>query len=66
VWYDDASEEDVPVVVEFSFRYELDKGKYDGEAAQIAYDIFRRLRYELPEWVDAEGPTKTAYVYSRA
>ena len=65
-WYDDAAEEHRPVVVEFSFRCENEREEYDGAAAQRAYDVFGRFKDMLPEWVDHEGPTKTAYVYSRA
>lgn len=65
-WYEEAGEEGRPVVVEFSFRYENEREEYDGEAAQRAYDVFGRLKDMLAEWIDSEGPTKTAYVYSRA
>ena len=65
-WYDEAGEEDKPVVVEFSFKYENEQEEYDGESAQIAYDVFGTLKDTLAEWIDSEGPTKTAYVYSRA
>ena len=64
VWYDEAGEEDRPVVVEFSFRYKNELEEYDGEAAQSAYNVFGSLKDM--EWVDPEGPTKTAYVYSSA
>ncbi|MCG8362891.1 MAG: hypothetical protein MJA27_06095 [Pseudanabaenales cyanobacterium] len=65
-WYDAAGEEDKPVVVEFSFKYENKQEEYDGETSQRAYDVFGRLKDKLAEWVDSDGPTKTAYVYSRA
>ena len=65
-WYDEAGEEDRPVVVEFSFKYENEREEFDGEAAQRAYDVFGRLKDMLAEWVNSEGPTKTAYVYSRS
>ncbi|NET59096.1 MAG: hypothetical protein F6K47_24020 [Symploca sp. SIO2E6] len=66
VWYDEAVEEEKPVVVEFSFKYENEREEYDGKVAQRAYDVFGRFNDILAEWVDLEGPTKTAYVYSRA
>ena len=67
VWYDDSSKEDMPVVVEFSFKYENEREEYDGEAAQRAYNVFGILE-NLEQWVDPEGQTKTKtfYVYSRA
>ena len=65
-WYDDAGEKDKPVVVEFSFKYENKQEEYDGEASQRAYDVFGRLKDKLVKWVDSDGPTKTAYFYSRA
>ena len=65
-WYDEAGEEDRPVVVEFSFKYKNEREEFDGEAAQRAYDVFGRLKDMLAEWVNSEGPTKTAYVYSRS
>ncbi len=66
VWYDDSCGEDMPVVVEFSFKYENEREEYDGEVAQRAYDVFGRLQNMLGKWVDSEGQTKTSYVYSRA
>ena len=66
VWYDDAGEEDRPVVVEFSFRYANEQEEFDGKAAQRAYDVFGRLKNLLADWIDSQGPTKTAYFYSRA
>ena len=65
-WYDKAGKKDRPVVVEFSFKYENDKEKYDGKVTQRAYDIFVALKDKLAKWIDSEGPTKTAYVYFRA
>ena len=67
IWYDESEDnKDEPVVVEFSFRYGDKKEHYDAEAAQRAYEIFCNLKEMLAEWIDATGPTKTAYVYSRA
>ena len=66
-WYDDANgEQDKPVVVEFSFKYENEREEYDGTAAQRAYDVFGTLKNKLGKWVDPDGMTKTAYVYSKA
>ncbi|NEQ41741.1 MAG: hypothetical protein F6K40_38385 [Okeania sp. SIO3I5] len=65
-WYDMQGEKDNPVVVEFSFKYENEKEKYDGETSQRVYDVFGRLKEKLAGWVDPDGQTKTAYVYSRA
>ena len=67
IWYDDSGEDNnSPVVVEFSFRYGDKKEQYDAETAQRAYEIFCNLKEMLSEWIDVTGPTKTAYVYSRA
>lgn len=66
VWYKDSREEDGPVVVEFSFKYKGKGEEFDGETAKRAYDVFVRLKDELAYWVDPEGLTKTAYVYTRA
>jgi len=41
-WYDGAGEEDRPVVVEFSLKYENEREEYSGKAAQKAYDVFGR------------------------
>ena len=65
-WYNEAGKKDRPVVVEFSFKYKNEKEKYDGEVAQRAYDVFVALKDKLAEWIDSEGPTKTACVYLRA
>ncbi len=65
-WYDEAGEEDRPIVVEFSFRYKHKDEEFDGEAALRAYDVFGRFSDILEEWVDSEGPTKTQFVYSKS
>ncbi|GJL83504.1 MAG: hypothetical protein DHS20C01_31380 [marine bacterium B5-7] len=64
-WYEQARDEDSPVVVEFSFRYKNEREEFDGEAAQRAYDVFGNSTDMLAEWIDSEGLTKTAFVYSR-
>lgn len=66
VWYKESGEQDKPVVVEFSFKYERKGESFDGETAQKAYDVFGRIKDQLTEWVDSEGLTKTAYVYTKA
>ncbi|NOQ13847.1 MAG: hypothetical protein GQ583_05105 [Methyloprofundus sp.] len=64
-WYDDNSDEpNNPIVVEFSFKYGDDDENFDGEVAQRAYDVFECLQ-GMAEWVELEGTTKTAYVYSK-
>ena len=73
VWYENVGKEDKleiddkPAVVEFSFKYENEKGEYDGKVAQKAYEVFRKLKEDdsLKKWIDLEGPTKTAYIYSK-
>lgn len=65
-WYDEAGEKDRPVAVEFSFKYENEREEFDGLAAQRAFDVFCRIEGKLAEWLDTEGPTKTALVYSKA
>lgn len=65
VWYDKAGKQDQPVVVEFSFRYGNEREEYARAVAQKAYDVFGTLRVSFTDWIDFEGPTKTAYVYSR-
>lgn len=52
------------MVVEFSFKYKGKGEEFDGETAKRAYDVFVRLKDELAYWVDPEGLTKTAYVYT--
>jgi hypothetical protein len=65
VWYDSASKKRRrPVVVEFSFRYGSDDGRYSGAACERAFSAFRVLETRLGKWVDPEGSTKTAFVYS--
>ena len=66
-WYDVEGEKDNPVVVEFSFKYKKKQEEYDGEVSQKVYDVFGKLQQdELAGWVNPDGKTKTAYVYSRA
>jgi len=67
VWYDHSSKKPKkhrrPVVVEFSFRYGSDEGRYSGALCTRAFSVFRALQTNLDGWVDPEGSTKTAFVY---
>jgi hypothetical protein len=63
VWYDKQDKKNRPVVVEFSFRYGNTRGEYERKSAQRAYDVFGALLKVLRKWLDAKGPTKTAFVY---
>jgi hypothetical protein len=72
IWHTHGGEESKPLVVEFSFRYQdTDLGPktepFTGEMAQRCFAVMQVLRKEqspLSKWVDLQGPTKTAYVYS--
>ena len=66
LWYDASGDKETPVVAEFSFRYQNKDEAYSGKAAQRAYEVFSRIPERLGPWIDVTGPTKTAYVYSRA
>ena len=68
VWYNADCKESRPVVAEFSFKYKGkdEKEEYDGATAKRAYEVFRALEAMPVEWIDSMGPTKTAFVYSRA
>jgi len=64
VWYDhSAKKHRDPVVVEFSFRYGSDDGRYSGATCARAFAAFRALQTNLDGWVDPDGSTKTAFVY---
>lgn len=63
VWHEDGGDEERPLVVEFSFRYGQADELYSGQVAQRAYEVFQNLM-SLSEWVELEGPTKTAHAYS--
>ncbi|MBP0016172.1 MAG: hypothetical protein J7647_01290 [Cyanobacteria bacterium SBLK] len=63
VWYDFKGDPHVPVLVEFSFKYEDEKEEYTVKMAQRAYDVFQALQ-TMEEWIDPDSMTKTAYVYS--
>ncbi len=64
-WYEYLSPEDVPIAVEFSFRYKDENGKekFNGQAAYRAYNLYQALE-GMTLWVDVEGKTKTALAYS--
>ena len=64
VWYNANGKANEPAVVEFSFRYGDKEEEYDGEAAQRAFAVFGRLQNLSEDWIDSEGPTKTAFIYS--
>ena len=66
VWYDHEDDEEHPVVVEFSFRYQDDEEAYTRKMAQRAYNIFLAMQDRLPDWIDPNPVTKTKYVYNRA
>src|SRR5262245_6905714 len=64
VWYDhSAKKHHRPILVEFSFRYGSDDGRYAGSTCARAYSVFRALQTHLDGWVDPDGSTKTAFVY---
>ena len=68
-WYDACGQQEHPVVVEFSFKYENEEEDYDGIVAQRAYEVFAQLNDptgDLARWIDRTGPTKTQFVYARA
>ena len=60
VWYAHDGSATEPVVVELSYRYGDAKGRYEGDAAKCAADIFEIVQRELTEWVDPNPRTKTA------
>ncbi len=64
VWHRVGGDQEVPDVVEFSFRYGIEKkGDPPGpDACLRAHDAFLRVQ-GLEDWVDAGGPTKTRFVY---
>lgn len=62
VWYDQAGPTDGPVAAEFSFRYGDETEAYGGAAALVAFDTFSGLQ-QLTDWIDPNGPTKTAFAF---
>lgn len=66
LWYS-GKEGEVPVVAEFSFKYEDAHEAYTGRMARRAYDAFLAIQSGLGEdWLDPDSRTKTAYVYALA
>lgn len=56
---------EVPVVAEFSYKYEDKQEAYGRKVAARAYDAFELVQ-AMVDWVDPDSLTKTAYVYSLA
>jgi hypothetical protein len=63
VWYDHAGRKDMPVAVEFSYRYADDAEAYGGTTARRAFQIFNVLQTQLAKWVAPDARTKTAFVF---
>lgn len=61
VWY--GADDTNPVIVEFSFRYKDDNENYPRVTAHNAYDLFLLLQDKLKEWIDADGGTKTGFIF---
>lgn len=64
VWYDQGEEDTTPVIVEFSFKYGDGQGQFRSQVAKDAYAALGLLQQGLPQWVDPEPVTKTAFVYA--
>jgi hypothetical protein len=64
IWHDDDDDTTPPVCVEFSFKYGDEDEDYRGTVARDAHDVLQALYTGLPEWVDPEPKTKTAFVYA--
>ncbi|MEA5472404.1 hypothetical protein [Spirulina sp. 06S082] len=62
VWRDREINPHIPLLVEFSFKYEDEKEEYTYKMAQRAYDVFQALQ-KMEDWIDPNSMTKTAYVY---
>ncbi|MBX7103687.1 MAG: hypothetical protein K1X57_06375 [Gemmataceae bacterium] len=63
VWHDHRKDAGDPAVAEFSFKYG-DKGEaYGGGTVRRAYDAFQSLQTTMPDWIDTDSKTKTAFVY---
>ncbi|MEM9542613.1 MAG: hypothetical protein AAGA60_24360 [Cyanobacteria bacterium P01_E01_bin.42] len=65
VWCDRKGDPHIPLLVEFSFKYEDKQEKYTAKMAQRAYDVFQALQ-KMKNWIDPDSMTKTAYVYHLA
>ena len=62
IWHDDNAD-GPPVCLEFSYRYGDADEDYRGSVARDAHDLLDALYTSLPEWVDPEPKTKTAFIY---
>ena len=62
VWCDRKGDPHIPLLVEFSFKYEDEKEEYTAKMARRAYDVFQVLQ-KMKDWIDPDSMTKTAYVY---
>lgn len=67
LWHKEGSQPDTPLVAEFSYRYKDKKlGKkeepFGATLALRSYQVLQALR-GMDDWIDLEGPTKTAFAY---
>jgi hypothetical protein len=62
VWCDRKGNPHLPLLVEFSFKYEDEKEEYTAKMAQRAYEVFQALQ-KMEDWIDPNSMTKTAYTY---
>lgn len=70
-WHRKGGDAQSPAVAEFSFRYQdkelgSKQEPFTAEMAKRSFDILQALRYAgspVAQWVDLNGPTKTAYAY---
>jgi hypothetical protein len=61
LWYAfDAPANAAPLIAEFSYRYETDKGDVSGGVARRALVLFKGLQTGLEDWASGEHETKTA------
>jgi len=63
VWYNAGTEHQMPLLVEFSYRYSNKKEKYSGELSHKAFTVFQ-LAQSLESWTDPVFGSKTNFVYS--
>lgn len=64
LWYDQDTQNQIPVVAEFSYKYGDAEERYSSKAARRAYRVFEALQ-GMKDWLDTDSQTKTAYVYGR-
>lgn len=62
VWCDRNGDPHIPLLAEFSFKYENKKEEYTAKMAERAYQVFQTLQ-KMDDWIDPHSMTKTAYVY---